>query len=426
MIIVFGVLDIFGMLVVNMWIDSDCLWDSLEQMVQIGFGIVGGNNWQVLIDVDIEGWCLFQGWCEDVGMMMCVDQMGNMFFCYEGIELDLDLVYIGSYLDIQLIGGCYDGVLGVLVGLEVICVICDMGLCICRLIVVINWINEEGMWFVFVMLVLGVFVGVIDQDFVYVCKDVKGVSFGDELVWIGWCGDEVLGDCCIYVMFEYYIEQGLIFEVEGQQIGVVIYGQGLCWIECMVMGKGQYIGLILMWMCWNVGCGLVQLIELVYEIVMRYQFNVVGVIGYIDIFFNSCNIIVEKVVFIVDFCSYLLLVLLVMIEEFMVCVFVICVDLGCEFDSQIVGQFDLFVFDFVLVKIVCVVVEWLGYWYMDIVLGVGYDVCWINKVVLMVMIMCFCVDGLLYNEVEEISLEWVVVGVDVLLNVVFEIVGVQV
>lgn len=111
-----------------------------------------------------------------------------------------------------------------------------------------------------------------------------------------------------------------------------------------------------------------------------------------------------------------------MLDEFYEKVFKFCVEIGVVFESEVVGQFDLLVFDEVCVVVVCNVVEWLGYSYCDIVLGVGYDVCWVNDVVLIVMIMCFCVDGFLYNEVEEISFEWVVVGIDVLLYVVLEIV----
>lgn len=175
-------------------------------------------------------------------------------------------------------------------------------------------------------------------------------------------------------------------------------------------------------MCKNVGCGFVLIIEFVYEIVMKNQFNVVGVIGYIDVYLNFCNIIPGKVVFIVDMWMYFLEKFNVMVDELMEKVFKFCEDIGVEFDCEIVGQFNLFVFDEMLVGLICDVVEWLGYLYMDIVSGVGYDVCWINDVVLIVMIMCFCVDGLFYNEVEEIFKEWVVVGMDVLMYVVFEIV----
>lgn len=103
-------------------------------------------------------------------------------------------------------GGKYDGVFGVLGGFEVICIMNDFGIKIKYLIVVINWINEEGMCFVFVMLVFGVFVGKYMQDWVYDCVDVDGKWFGDELVCIGWVGDEEVGVCKMYVMFELYIE----------------------------------------------------------------------------------------------------------------------------------------------------------------------------------------------------------------------------
>ena len=420
-----GAPDMTGMPAANMRINGDRLWDSLEQMAQIGPGIAGGNNRQALTDADAEGRRLFQGWCEDAGMTMRVDQMGNMFFRHEGSEPDLDPVYIGSHLDTQPTGGRYDGVLGVLAGLEVIRAIRDMGLRTRRPIVVTNWTNEEGTRFAPAMLASGVFAGVIDQDFAYARKDAKGASFGDELARTGWRGDEVPGDRRIHAMFEYHIEQGPILEAEGQQIGVVTHGQGLRWIECTVTGKGQHTGSTPMRMRRNAGRGLAQLTELAHEIAMRHQPDAVGAIGHIDIFPNSRNIIVEKAVFTVDFRSHLLPVLLAMTEEFMARAPAICADLGCEFESQIVGQFDPPAFDPALVKTVRAAAERLGYRHMDIVSGAGHDACWINKVAPTVMIMCPCVDGLSHNEAEEISPEWAAAGADVLLNAVLETAGVQ-
>jgi N-carbamoyl-L-amino-acid hydrolase len=62
----------------NMKVDGDRLWDSLMEMAKIGPGIAGGNNRQALTDEDAEGRRLFQHWCEEAGMAMTVDQMGNM------------------------------------------------------------------------------------------------------------------------------------------------------------------------------------------------------------------------------------------------------------------------------------------------------------------------------------------------------------
>lgn len=404
----------------NIKVDGDRLWDSLMEMAKIGPGIAGGNNRQALTDEDAEARRLFRSWAEEAGMVMTVDQMGNMFFRHEGEDPDLGPVYIGSHLDTQPTGGKYDGVLGVLAGLEVVRSIRDLGLRTRRPIVVTNWTNEEGTRFAPAMLASGVFAGVIDQDHAYSRKDAKGRSFGEELERIGWKGDEVPGDRRIHAMFEYHIEQGPILEAEGVQIGVVTHGQGLRWIECTVTGKGQHTGSTPMAMRRNAGRGLAQLTELVHEIAMKHQPDAVGAIGHIDVYPNSRNIIPEKVVFTVDFRSHLLPVLLAMVEEFQARAPALCEALGCSFDSQIVGQFDPPAFDPALVERVRNAAGRLGYSHRDIVSGAGHDACWINKVAPTVMIMCPCVDGLSHNEAEEISPEWASAGADVLLHAVLE------
>ena len=404
----------------NIKVDGDRLWDSLMEMAKIGPGIAGGNNRQALTDEDAEARRLFRSWAEEAGMVMTVDQMGNMFFRHEGEDPDLDPVYIGSHLDTQPTGGKYDGVLGVLAGLEVVRSIRDLGLRTRRPIVVTNWTNEEGTRFAPAMLASGVFAGVIDQDHAYSRKDAKGRSFGEELERIGWKGDERPGDRKIHAMFEYHIEQGPILEAEGVQIGVVTHGQGLRWIECTVTGKGQHTGSTPMAMRRNAGRGLAQLTELVHEIAMKHQPDAVGAIGHIDVYPNSRNIIPENVVFTVDFRSHLLPVLLAMVEEFQARAPALCEALGCSFDSQIVGQFDPPAFDPALVERVRNAAGRLGYSHRDIVSGAGHDACWINKVAPTVMIMCPCVDGLSHNEAEEISPEWASAGADVLLHAVLQ------
>ncbi|WP_245155581.1 Zn-dependent hydrolase [Paracoccus ravus] len=404
----------------NMKVDGDRLWDSLMEMAKIGPGIAGGNNRQALTDEDGAGRRLFQSWCEEAGMVMSVDQMGSMFLRHEGSDPSLDPVYIGSHLDTQPTGGKYDGVLGVLAGLEVIRSIRDLGIRTRRPIVVTNWTNEEGSRFAPAMLASGVFAGVLDLDDAYSRKDAKGKSFGEELARIGWKGSETPGDRKIHAMFEYHIEQGPILEAEDKQIGVVTHGQGLRWIECTVTGKGQHTGSTPMKMRRNAGRGLAQLTELVHEIAMKHQPAAVGAIGHIDVYPNSRNVIPEKVVFTVDFRSHLLPTLLAMAEEFAARAPAICEALGCEFSSQIVGQFDPPAFDEGLVGRVRSAADRLGYSRMDIVSGAGHDACWVNKVAPTVMIMCPCVDGLSHNEAEEISPEWAASGADVLLHAVLE------
>ena len=103
----------------NLRINGDRLWDSLMEMAKIGPGVAGGNNRQTLTDEDGEGRALFQTWCEAEGCTMGLDQMGNMFARRQGSDPEALPVYVGSHLDTQPTGGKYDGVLGVLGGLEI-------------------------------------------------------------------------------------------------------------------------------------------------------------------------------------------------------------------------------------------------------------------------------------------------------------------
>ncbi|MCP4825645.1 MAG: Zn-dependent hydrolase [Shimia sp.] len=404
----------------NLKVNADRLWDSLMEMAKIGPGIAGGNNRQTLTDEDAEGRALFQSWCEAAGMTMGVDTMGNMFATRAGEDPEALPVYMGSHLDTQPTGGKYDGVLGVLGGLEVVRSMNDLGIKTKHPIVVTNWTNEEGTRYAPAMLASGVFTGRHTQDWAYDRVDAEGKTFGDELKRIGWVGDEEVGARKMHAMFELHIEQGPILEAEGKDIGVVTHGQGLRWIECTVTGKESHTGSTPMPMRKNAGRGLARITELVHEIAMKHQPNAVGAIGHVDVYPNSRNIIPGKVVFTIDFRSHLQEVIDAMLAEFAEKAPQLCEAIEVGLEWEIVGQFDPPAFDEACVGAVREAAERLGYSHMDIVSGAGHDACWINDVAPTAMIMCPCVDGLSHNEAEDISKEWASAGTDVMLHAVLE------
>ncbi|WP_439139223.1 Zn-dependent hydrolase [Roseicyclus sp.] len=402
----------------NMKINGERLWDALMEMAKIGPGVAGGNNRQTLTDEDAQGRALFQSWCQAAGMRMGVDQMGNMFARREGTDPDALPVYVGSHLDTQPTGGKYDGVLGVLGGLEVIRTLNDLGIKTRHPIVVVNWTNEEGTRFAPAMLASGVFAGRHTQDWAYDRIDAQGKRFGDELARIGWKGSEPVGNRPMKAFFELHIEQGPILEAEGVEIGVVTHGQGLRWIECTITGVESHTGSTPMAMRRNAGRGLALVTELVHQIAMAQQPGAVGAIGHVDVYPNSRNIIPGKVVCTVDFRSHILDKLNAMVEELMDRAPAICADIGVEFSAQIVGQFDPPAFDSDCVGAIRDAAVRLGHSHMDIVSGAGHDACWINDVAPTAMVMCPCVGGLSHNEAEEISPAWAAAGTNVLFHAV--------
>ncbi|MEL6793327.1 MAG: Zn-dependent hydrolase [Pseudomonadota bacterium] len=404
----------------NMKINADRLWDSLMEMAKIGPGIAGGNNRQTLTDEDGEGRKLFQDWCEAAGCSMGVDAIGNMFATRPGEDPDALPVYVGSHLDTQPTGGKYDGVLGVLGGLELIRTLNDLNVKTKHPIVVTNWTNEEGTRFAPAMLASGVFAGVHTQEWCEDRTDADGRRFGDELDRIGWRGDEAVGDRKMRAFFELHIEQGPILEAEDVEIGVVTHGQGLSWTQVTIEGKDSHTGSTPMPMRKNAGLGMARVLELVDEIAWSHKPDAVGAAGHIDVYPNSRNVIPGKVVFTVDFRSPNLAVIEDMEARLKAGAQKICdkLDLTVEFEK--VGGFDPVAFDEGCVTAVRNAAERLGHTHRSIVSGAGHDACWINRVAPTAMVMCPCVDGLSHNEAEEISKDWAAAGANVLMHAVVE------
>ena len=390
------------------------------EMAKIGPGIAGGNNRQTVTDEDGEGRALFQQWCEAAGCTMGLDQMGNMFAHRAGTDPDALPVYVGSHLDTQPTGGKYDGVLGVLSGLEIIRTLNDLDIKTKHPIVVTNFTNEEGTRYAPAMLSSGVFAGLHTQDWAYDRVDAEGKKFGDELKRIGWRGDEETGARKMHAFFELHIEQGPILEAEGKEIGVVTHGQGLSWTQITIHGKDSHTGSTPMPMRKNAGLAMSRILCKVEEIAMSHAPHAVGAAGHIDIYPNSRNVIPGKAVFTVDFRSPDLAVIEDMEARLRVETKAICDEMGMEFEIEKVGGFDPVAFDETCVNAVRTAAERLGYSHMNLISGAGHDACWINRVAPTAMIMCPCVDGLSHNEAEEISPEWAAAGTDVLLHAVLE------
>lgn len=404
----------------NLRINGDRLWESLMDMAAIGPGIAGGNNRQTLTDSDKEGRELFQRWCDEAGLTMGVDKMGTMFMTRAGTDPEALPVYIGSHLDTQPTGGKYDGVLGVLAGLEVIRSMNDLGIKTKHPIVVTNWTNEEGARFAPAMVASGVFAGVHSLDYAYGRKDMDGKLFGNELKRIGWVGDEEVGARKMHAYFEYHIEQGPILEAEEKQIGVVTHCQGLWWLEFTLTGKEAHTGSTPMTMRVNAGLAMARIMEMVQDVAMGEQPGAVAGLGQVKFSPNSRNVLPGTVVFTVDLRTPSQEKLDRMRATIEAKAAEISVELGVGCSVEAVGHFDPVTFDPTLVGRVRAAAEKLGYSHMNIISGAGHDACWTAKVAPSTMIMCPCVDGLSHNEAEEISMEWAAAGCDVLFHAVVE------
>ena len=402
----------------NFRVNGDRLWESIMEMAKIGPGVAGGNNRQTLTDDDAKGRELFKSWCEKEGLAMGLDTMGNMFARREGTDPNALPVMVGSHLDTQPTGGKYDGVLGVLGGLEIIRTLNDLDIKTKHPIEIVNWTNEEGTRFAPPMLSSGVFASMHSEEWAYNREDSEGKKFGDELKRIGWRGEEPVGERKLHAFYELHIEQGPILEDENVDIGVVTHGQGLNWLQVTLVGKESHTGSTPMPKRVNAGLGMARITQLEDEIALSHAPHAVGAIGHIDVYPNSRNIIPGKVVFTVDFRHPNKEVIQDMEDRMRKGAADIAEKIGLTMDIEKVGNFDPVEFDKDCVEKVRDAAKTLGYSHMNIVSGAGHDACWINRVAPTAMIMCPCVDGLSHNEAEEITKEWSTAGADVLFHAV--------
>ncbi|MDU3292421.1 MAG: hydantoinase/carbamoylase family amidase, partial [Pseudomonas aeruginosa] len=197
------------------------LWNHIVETGQYGATPRGGLTRLTLSAEDVQARNWLRQRCEALGCTVNVDEMGNMFALRQGLDNSRLPIAIGSHLDTQPTGGRFDGILGVLAGLEILQTLHEQNIQTRSPLLLINWTNEEGSRFAPAMLCSGVYAGVFDKEEVYRIKDRQGISFQQALEDSGYLGSEPVGKQRFAAHFELHIEQGPLLENHDIPIGVV-------------------------------------------------------------------------------------------------------------------------------------------------------------------------------------------------------------
>ena len=223
-------------------IDAERLWRTLERSAEIGRFREVGLRRLALSGEDREMRDQFVVWAKDAGCSVEIDRLGNIFARRPGSDPSLPPVAIGSHLDTQICGGRYDGILGVLCGLEVVRTLNDRGLATKRGIEVICWTNEEGARFSPPMMGSMAFAGVIKEADVLATTDDGGVTVAEALDAIGYAGPLPLGQRRFDAYLELHIEQAPVLDREGCDIGIVVGGYRTQALKLTIKGDTGHAG----------------------------------------------------------------------------------------------------------------------------------------------------------------------------------------
>ncbi len=401
-------------------INPDRLWQNLMAMVEIGPLSKGGCNRQTLSDLDEAGRDLFRSWCRALDLKLTSDAAGNLFARYEGHDPSLAPLVLGSHLDTQPTGGKFDGILGVLAGLETVQVLAEAGIRPERPVEIAVWMNEEGSRFAPAMMGSGVYADMLDLEAVRATKDAEGITVGAELDRHGYAAGPDPRAKDIHAYLELHIEQGPVLEAEGKEIGVVTGAQGIRWYDLTVTGSEAHAGPTPMAMRKDPMNAVPELVEGILTIGRR-DADARATIGCFNALPASRNVIPGTLKITVDLrhpseaeLTDMDAVLGALLEDLR------AKHPGLGFELVQIWHSPVMEFDRRLVSAIRSGAESRGYSHRDIVSGAGHDALMVALRAPTAMIFTPCRDGISHNEAEHIEPEQAAAGADVLLGAVLD------
>ncbi|MFJ4195675.1 Zn-dependent hydrolase [Pseudomonas sp. NPDC089534] len=398
-------------------INGERLWASLMAMAEIGATARGGSCRLALSDEDKAGRELFAHWCREAGMTVSVDAIGNLFARRPGTDPDAAPVMMGSHLDTQPEGGRFDGVYGVLAGLEVVRRLNDLNIKTRKPLEVAVWTNEEGARFTPAMFGSAVFTGLMELDAALAVRDADGISVAQALQGTGYAGSRPLGGK-VDAYFEAHIEQGPILEDNAKSIGVVTGGQAIRWLDVRVEGMAAHAGTTPMALRKDALYGVARMIQAIEGLAADFAPEGLTTVGELSISKSSRNTIPGLVNFTVDLRHHRDDAIAAMEAQVRARLQAIADGRGLTLTVTPHWISPATPFDAGCVAAVQEAVDALGYAQQSIVSGAGHDAIHLARHCPTAMVFIPCVGGLSHNEAEDVLPDDVRQGTDVLLNAV--------
>ncbi len=227
-------------------INSNRLWDSMMTMGKIGATPGGGSRRLALSDEDKAGRDLFCRWMNDAGCAVTVDEIGNIFSRRKGRNDARPPVMVGSHLDTVPTGGKFDGVAGVMAGVELIRTLNDAALQTEAPVELTVWMNEEGSRFSPFTMGSMVFAGQFPLEQAYACTEITNpastISVKAELARTGYLGTVPARARPVACYFEVHNEQGPILGEAGFEVGIVTGSFFARYFIATIRGDAAHVG----------------------------------------------------------------------------------------------------------------------------------------------------------------------------------------
>ena len=279
-------------------INGDRLNDSINRLAKIGRQPSGSIRRLAFSPEDLQARYLVQQWMVEAGMKVRTDAAGNLIGTYPG-RYEAPALATGSHIDTVPSGGQFDGVLGVLAGIEVVRTLRENHLQLNRPIEVIVFTDEES-----TMIGSQGMAGTVLLDAPERYQPQPGDSIQACLEVVGGDWNQLTSakrdQSQLAAFVELHVEQGAVLERSRKQIGVV---QGVVGIQrklITITGQANHAGTTPMDARQDAMVAAAQVILAVRAIARKMPSQPVATVGYLTVAPNSVNSIAGRVELTVD------------------------------------------------------------------------------------------------------------------------------
>lgn len=244
-----------------------------------------------------------KAWMQEAGMTVREDSVGNVIGRVESKTPGARTLVTGSHFDTVRNAGKYDGVLGVILPIEVAKHLRASGKDLPFTLEVVGFADEEGVRFATSFLGSSAYIGKLDPQ-LFGHADEDGVSFADALEAAGFdvfrAGKDARGFDDVMGFVEVHIEQGPVLLNEGLPLGVVTAIAGASRYRVSVRGEAGHAGTVPMPMRRDALNAAAEMALAVEAVAARQPDKLVATVGKFQVDHAAANVIPGHVEFSID------------------------------------------------------------------------------------------------------------------------------
>lgn len=281
--------------------DADRLAEDLEALSQIVDRTKAGWTRRSFTEWYDRGRDWLKERMREAGLEVRVDAASNLIGTLRGTDPELPAVMIGSHTDTVNGGGRFDGIIGVLAGIEIARMLQEAGIRLRHTLEIVDFTAEEPSEFGISTVGSRGMVGNLPEEML-ARTDPAGRTLREAVTALGGNPEKIAqntrksGQLALYL--ELHIEQGPVLEQTGKTLGVVTGIVGIHRYRVTIAGQSNHAGTTPMNMRFDALAGFCE-IGLEFERLCRqkYPSDVVGTIGKITNDPNASNVIPGRVEF---------------------------------------------------------------------------------------------------------------------------------